>query len=132
MDDFVIFAPTRHKLRAAIRQGVRGARSAQAPRPSGETLYRPHGQGVRFLGYRLRTGAKRRPAQLTIVRLITPARRRKERGAGPRQLRLYLWRWYRWLLGGLRGRVSTKGRFTRIWVLVLRRLHLTDQPVHPR
>ena len=32
----------------------------------------------------------------------------------------------------LRGRVSTKGRFTRTWVLILKRLHITGYAVHPR
>jgi hypothetical protein len=132
-DDFVIFAPTRHKLRAAIRR-VHAVLDQLKLRvhPQKHFIGRT-ARGFDFLGYRLRTGAKLRPARQTIDRrLITRARRLQERGAGAGQLRRYLWRWYKWLHGGLHGRVSTKERFTRIWALVLKRLHLTDQSVHPR
>jgi hypothetical protein len=132
MDDFVIFAPARHKLRAAIRRMYAVLDQLKLRVHPEKRFIGRTASGFVFLGYRLRTGAKLRPAQLTIDRLITRARRLQERGAGEGQLRRYVWRWYKWLLGGLRGRVSTKGRFTRIWVLVLKRLYLTDQSVHPR
>ena len=37
-----------------------------------------------------------------------------------------------WLHGGLRGWVSTKGRFARIWIIVLKRLHITGRHVRVR
>jgi hypothetical protein len=132
MADFVIFAPTQHKLRAAIRRMYAVLDQLKLRVHPEKRFIRRTARGFDFLGYRLRTGAKLRPARLTIDRLITHARRLQEHGAGAGQLRRYVWRWYKWLPGGLRGRVSTKGRFTRIWVWVLKRLHLTDQPVYPR
>ncbi|EIC22728.1 hypothetical protein Thi970DRAFT_03008 [Thiorhodovibrio frisius] len=89
-------------------------------------------RGFDFLGYRFRPGRKRRPAQQSIDRLTTRARRLHEQGAALYRLRQTMWRWYRWLHGGLRGRVSTKGRFTRVWVLILKQLHLTGNRIRPR
>jgi len=54
-----------------------------------------------------------------------------EQGADLHRLRQYVWRWYRWLHGGLRGRVSTKGRFTRLWITVLKRLHIDGDSTPP-
>jgi len=65
-----------------------------------------------------------RPAAPSIDRLTTRTRRLHEQGADRNRLRQSVWRWYRWLHGGLRGRVSTKGRFTRIWITVLKRLSM--------
>lgn len=132
MDDFVIFAPTRHRPRAAIRRMhavLAALRLSVHPdkRFIGKTI-----KGFDFLGYRFRPGRKPRPAQQSINRLITRARRLHEQGADLDRLRQYVWRWYRWLHGGLRGRVSTKGRFIRVWVTVLKRLHLTGNHIRPR
>ncbi|MBK5966812.1 hypothetical protein CCR95_22740 [Thiocystis minor] len=55
-----------------------------------------------------------------------------EPGADLDRLRQDVWRWSRWLRGGLCGRVGTKGRFIGIWVAVLKRLHLTGDGIHPR
>ncbi|MBK1719859.1 hypothetical protein [Thiocystis violacea] len=87
-------------------------------------------KGYDFLGYRFRPGRKRRPAAQSIDRLITRARRLHEQGADFQRLRQYVRRWYGWLHGGLRGRVTTKGRFTRIWIRVLQHLH--NDSVSPR
>jgi len=64
--------------------------------------------------------------------LVQRARRLHEQGADLDRLRQTMWRWYRWLHGGLRGRVSTKGRFIRVWVTVLKQLHLIGDGIHPR
>jgi len=39
--------------------------------------------------------------------------------------------WYAWLHGGLSGRVAAKGGCTRIWVTVLKRLHIVGYRVGP-
>jgi hypothetical protein len=88
-------------------------------------------KGFDFLGYHIRPGRKLRPAAQSIDRLTTRARRLHEQGADLHRLRRYVWRWYRWLHGGLRGRVSRKGRFTRIWITVLKRLHIHGVSTHP-
>ena len=75
---------------------------------------------------------KLRPARQSLDRLCERARRLYEQGADPDRLRRYVHRWYAWLHGGLRGRVSTHGRFTRIWITVLRHLKYLDATIlHP-
>lgn len=68
----------------------------------------------------------------SLHRLIERARRLHERGADEHRLRRYVWRWWLWLHGGLRDRVSHKGRFTRLWVYVLKQLNLTGYSLYPR
>jgi hypothetical protein len=46
----------------------------------------------------------------------------QEQGADQNRLRQYVQRWHGWLHGGLQGRVSTKGRFARIWIRLLKHL----------
>lgn len=72
------------------------------------------------------------PAAQSIDRLIVRARRPHEQGDDRKGLRRYVRRWYAWLHGGLRGHFSTKGRFIRVWVTELKRLHLTGDGIHPR
>lgn len=132
MDDFVIFAPSRHKLRAAIRRVHAVLEALRLSVHPEKRFIGKTARGFDFLGYRFRPGRKLRPAQQSIDRLITRARRLHEQGADLDRLRQYVWRWYRWLHGGLRGRVSTKGRFIRVWVLILKQLHLTGDGIRPR
>jgi hypothetical protein len=63
-----------------------------------------------------------------------PGRRGAGRGlheARESRLRRYVQRWYAWLRGGLSGLVAAKGGCTRIWVTVLRHLHITGYRVRP-
>ena len=65
-------------------------------------------KGFDFLGYRFQPGQKLRPAKPSIDRLITRERRLREQRVDRDRLQQSVWRWYRWLQGGLRGRVSTQ------------------------
>jgi len=124
MDDFVIFAPTRHKLRTdTIRRLYAVLAPLQLRLHPDKRFIGNTSKGFDFLGYRFRPGRKLRPAAQSIDRLITRARRLHEQGADRHRLRRYAWRWYRWRHGGLRGRVSTMGCFTHIWIRVLQHLH---------
>jgi RNA-directed DNA polymerase len=132
MDDFVIFAPTRWRLRAAICQMhalLRGLKLRIHPdkRFIGKTQ-----KGFDLLGYHFRPRRKLQPALQSRNRLIERARRLHERGADEHRLRQYVQRWFAWLHGGLRARVGFKGGFKRIWVYVLKRLHLSGYRVRRR
>ena len=132
MNDFVIFAATRWRLRAAIVQmhAVLGElKLAIHPhkRFIGKTA-----KGFDFLGYRFRPCRKLQSALQSLKRLIERARRLHERGADELRLRQYVRRWFAWLHGGLRGSVGTQGGFTRIWVYVLKHLHLSGYRLRPR
>ena len=80
-------------------------------------------RGFDFLGYRFHPGRKLRPAQQSLDRLFECARRLYEQEADLDRLRAYVQRWFGWLHGGLRGRVSRHGRCHRIWIQVLRQLN---------
>jgi len=131
MDDFVLFAPTRHILRAAIRAMHAVLATLRLDVHPGKRFIGKTERGFDFLGYRIRPAGKLRPAAQSVQRLCERARRLHERGAGESRIRRYVQRWYAWLHGGLGGRVAAKGGVTGIWVIVLKRLHITGYRVHP-
>ncbi|MBK5962864.1 hypothetical protein CCR95_01840 [Thiocystis minor] len=102
MDDFVIFAPTRQALRVAIRRMYRVLEALKVRVHPDKRFIGRTARGFDFLGYRFQASRKRRPTRPSINRLIDRARRLHARGADENQLRQYVWRWYRWRLGGLR------------------------------
>ena len=122
MDDFVIFSPTRHKLKAVIRQMYRVLDQLKLNVHPNKRFIGTTKRGFDFLGYRFHPNRKLRPAEVSLNRLFERARRLQEQGADLIRLRQYVQRWFSWLHGGLRGRVSTKGRFHRIWIRVLKHL----------
>jgi len=130
MDDYVIFAPTRHKLRAALRTMYRVLDALKLTVHPDKRYIGTTKRGFDFLGYRLHPGRKLRPSSQCMARLLQRARRLHEQGADEDRLRQYVQRWYAWLHGGLRGRVSTYGRFTRIWIAVLTHIkHACATPI---
>jgi hypothetical protein len=76
-------------------------------------------RGFDFLGYRIHPDRLLRPALQSLNRLFERSRRLYEQGADEHRLRQYVQRWFTWLHSGLRGRVSKKGCFNRIWIVVL-------------
>lgn len=132
MDDYVIFAPTRHKLRAVLRRMYAVLDRLKLTFHPDKRFIGTTRRGFDFLGYRFHPHRKLRPAPTSLDRLFERARQLQEQGADWNRLRQYVQRWQGWLHGGLRGRVSTHGRFPRIWMAVLRHLHpiraLTSPP----
>jgi RNA-directed DNA polymerase len=123
MDDYLIFAKSRHALRKAIKSmyGVLATLKLQVhPDKRFIGLSR---KGVDFLGYRLHPARKLHPAAQSFTRLYERARRLHEQGVDEHRLRQYVQRWYSWLHGGLRGMVSTHGRLPRVWQYIQRRLN---------
>ena len=125
MDDFVIFAPTRHKLRAVLREMYRVLDQLKLNVHPNKRYIGTTQRGFDFLGYRFHPGRKLRPSQTSLNRLFERARRLQEQGADITRLRQYVQRWFCWLHGGLLGRVSIKGRFHRIWISVVKHLART-------
>jgi hypothetical protein len=122
MDDWVILAPSRHKLRAALRVMYEVLTQLRLEVHPNKRFVGRTTRGFDFLGYRLHPGRKLRPSQQSLDRMFARARQLHEQGASHRRLREYVQRWFIWLHGGLRGRVSRKGRFHQIWIRVLTRL----------
>ena len=62
-------------------------------------------------------------ASKSLNRSIDRSRRLYEQGVDEHRLREYVQRWFSWLHGGLRNRVSHTGGFNRIWLFVLEYLN---------
>ncbi len=67
-------------------------------------------------------------ASKSLNRLLVRSRRLYEQGVDENRLREYVQRWFTWLHGGLRNRVSHEGGFNRIWVFVLEHLNIGNKP----
>ena len=132
MDDYVIFAPTRHALRAAIRVMYRVLEQLKLHVHPHKRFIGKTTRGFDFLGYHVHPARRLRPAAQSLTRLLTRSRRLHEHGATQRRLRRYVMRWYCWLHQGLGARVSCGGGFTRIWVYVLKHLTITGYHLHPQ
>ena len=88
MDDFVIFAPARHKLRAALRDMYRVLDELKLILHPDKRYIGTTKRGFDFLEYRLHPGRKLRPAMQSLTRLLHRARRLHEQGADQDRLRL--------------------------------------------
>jgi hypothetical protein len=124
MDDYLIFAPTRHKLKAALRCMYRVLEQLKLTvHPDKRSIGTTH-RGFDFLGYRIHPDRLLRPAMQSLNRLLVRSRRLYEQGVDENQLRQYVQRWFLWLHGGLRNKVSHTGGFNQIWLFVLKHLRI--------
>jgi hypothetical protein len=124
MDDYLIFAPTRHKLKAALRCMYRVLEQLKLTvHPDKRYIGKTH-RGFDFLGYRIHPDRKLRPAVQSLNRLLERSRRLYEQGVDENRLRQYVQRWFIWPIGGLHNRVIDTGGFNRIWLFVLKYLNI--------
>ena len=114
MDDYVIFAKTRNKLKAAIKRMYAELDTLQFTVHPDKRYIGKTEKGFDFLGYRFKPQKLLEPAVQSLTRLIERARRLQEKGADSHRLRQYVQRWVSWLHGGLQGAV-TENRFNQIW-----------------
>ena len=85
MDDFLIFAPARHKLKAAPRHMYAVLKTLRATVHPDKRFIGATQKGFDFLGYRL----------------VERTRRLQAQGADENRLQQNVWRWFAWLHGGL-------------------------------
>ena len=128
MDDIVLLARTRWQLRRAIKALYAilrplDLRLHRSKRFIGKTTH-----GFDFLGYQLHPDRKLRPSRESLRRLRERARRLYEREADLHRLRQYVWRWQRWLHGGLDGLVSRQGGAPRTTRYILTHLRIPRAP----
>ena len=131
MDDYLIFSPTRHKLKAALRFMYRILEQLKLTVHPDKRSIGTTERGFDFLGYRIHPDRKLRPAVQSLNRLIVRSRRLNEQGVDENRLREYVQRWFLWLHGGLRNRVSHTGGFDRIWLFVLKHLNINHHHYPP-
>jgi hypothetical protein len=129
MDDFVVMAPTRHKLRRAIKEvhavmGDLGLGLHATKRCIGQLS-----NGFDFLGYRVVPGRRLRTSAEGRRRFAEKFRRLYEQGADHHRLWRYAERWCRWRRAGLRGLVSLKGGLKRVVIQQLRALGIVGFPI---
>ena len=116
----VIFASTRHTLKAAIKRMYAVLATLQLTvHPDKRDIGKTE-KGFDFPGYRLKPQKLLEPAVQSLTRLIERARRVREKGADSHRLRQTVQRWVTWLHGGLQGAV-TENRFNQIWDYVKNR-----------
>jgi hypothetical protein len=131
MDDYLIFSPTRHKLKAALRCMYRILEQLKLTVHPDKRSIGTTQRGFDFLGYRIYPDRKLRPNMQSLNRLIVRSRRLYEQGVDENRLRQYVQRWFIWLHGGLRNRVIDTGGFNRIWLFVLKHLNITHHHYSP-
>ena len=124
MDDVVLLAKSRWQLRRAIAALHAVLRALHLRLHRVKRFIGRTSTGFDFLGYRLHPGRKLRPSQESLRRLRMRARRLYEREGDVHRLRRYVQRWWRWLHGGLWGRVRRAGGAERITRHVLAYLRI--------
>ena len=114
MDDYVIFAKTRNKLKAAIKRMYAVLATLQLTVHPDKRYIGKTEKGFDFLGYRFKPQKLLEPAVQSLTRLIERSRRLHEKRADSHRLRQYVQRWVTWLHGSLQGLVK-QNRFNQIW-----------------
>lgn len=109
MDDWVILAPTRWKLRKAIKRVHQTMAELGLTLHPDKTSVGRTERGFDFLGYRL-GGAQVEVARPAVERMAEPVTRLDEQGASERRIGDYVRRWLGWVNGD--GRAKTTRRTT--------------------
>ena len=119
MDDWVILAPSRWKLRAAIRLVNETLAELKLQQHPDKTFIGRVSRGFDFLGYEF-TPAGLEVAPPTVERCVQRVSRLYEQGVDMIHIGTYVRRWLRWARSGLRALGA--GLSERALVLVVRSL----------
>jgi len=111
MDDYVIFAPTRHKLRKAIKLMYVVLDELKVDVHPQKRFIGPTRRGFDFLGCWLEPHRPLIPTQVSLTRLIDRSRQLFERTASITRLRQYVHRWQQRHHSGLRGLTARSCNF---------------------
>ena len=107
MDDWVILAPTRWKLRRAIRAVNEVMAALRVEKHPDKTVIGRVTRGFDFLGYWFSPGGLHVAAK-TVHRMTEKVARLYEQGATMGCIEIYLMRWWRWVRSGV-------ARLSRDW-----------------
>jgi RNA-directed DNA polymerase len=122
MDDYVIFAPTRHKLRKAIKLMYAMLDDLKVEVHPKKRFIGTTRRGFDFLGYWLEPHKPLTPSQVSLTRLIDRSRQLLERTASIARLRQYVHRWLQWHHSGLRGLTARSSSLECFWPYVTKAL----------
>ncbi len=101
MDDWVVLAPTRWKLRVAIRTVNETLAALKVEQHPDKTFIGRIERGFDFLGYRFQSDGLAGVARQTIERFVERATRLHEQGADSERIGEYVRRWVKWGGSGL-------------------------------
>ena len=104
MDDWVVLAPTRWKLRAAIRTVNQVMAQLRVRQHPDKTIIGRIARGFDFLGYRF-SSAGLAVARQTVERCVARISQLYEQGAAASRIGAYVQGWERWVRAGLGGMV---------------------------
>jgi hypothetical protein len=105
MDDWVVLAPTRWKLRKAVRIVNETLAELRVEQHPDKTFIGRIEKGFDFLGYEITSPGIEGIAQRTLDSFAKRVTRLYEQGADPSRIGQYVQRWRKWLTSGL-GRLS--------------------------
>ncbi len=129
MDDWVILAPTRWKLRNAIRMVNQGLNELKVVQHPDKTYIGRIAHGFVFLGYEIDAPGLTGVAPPTVKRFVERAHRLYEQGALT-CLGEYVRRWLRWVQSGLSGYIrDIPGRVVNALSVAGIPLHLPPPPI---
>ena len=100
MDDWVVLAPTRWKLRRAIRAVNEVMASLRVEKHPDKTFIGRIVRGFDFLGYWF-SAAGVGVARKTVDRMLEKVSRLYEQGADAVRIETYVWRWWMWVRSGV-------------------------------
>ena len=114
MDDWVILAPTRWKLRQAIKAVNEVMAELRVEKHPDKTFIGRISRGFDFLGYWFsptRFGVARK----TVERMLDKVSRLYEQGADDIRVETYLKRWWQWVRSGIDGVLNTIDWLDWVW-----------------
>ena len=103
MDDWVVLAPTRWKLRHAVRVVNETLAKLRVQQHPDKTFIGRTERGFAFLGYQMNEAGLTGVAPPTRKRFIERVRQRYEQDAGQPRIGQYVRRWLVWVKSGLTG-----------------------------
>ncbi|MCP4266580.1 MAG: hypothetical protein GY777_13570 [Candidatus Brocadiaceae bacterium] len=107
MDDWIVIAPTRWKLRSAIRIVNATLNALKVEQHPDKTFIGRVERGFDFLGYFIKPGVLR-VSRGTFERFTERIARLYEQGAGIERIGEYVRHWLKWVRSGIGRRVSMK------------------------
>ncbi|MCH7686654.1 MAG: group II intron reverse transcriptase domain-containing protein [Planctomycetes bacterium] len=102
MDDWVVLAPSRWKLRRAVRLVQQTLDELKVQTHPEKTFVGKTERGFSFLGYQINSAGLVGVAPPTVERFVERVNRLYEQGASLRCIGEYVRRWMVWVLSGLR------------------------------
>ena len=114
MDDWVVLAPTRWKLRKAIKAVNQEMADLQVEKHPDKTFIGRISRGFDFLGYWFSPSGLE-VARKTVVRCLENVSRLYELGASLGRIGEYLWRWWVWVWSGVDGLRNGFYRTSKDW-----------------